>query len=98
MTEVLTSRSRANQMRANKPHYVYQFWAGSICLYVGCTIQPAGRISQHASSQPWWRRVTHFRADVYPDREAGRQEETRLIHNLQPEYNFQQTEKALGPR
>lgn len=53
---ILTPGSLAKHRNAYKPHYVYQFWAGDTCL--GCTVQPAGRISQHASSQPWWRQVT----------------------------------------
>lgn len=98
MIDVLTPGSRRKYDNTWKPHYVYQFWRDETCLYVGCTAQPAGRISHHASSQPWWGEVTHFSAEVYPCREDGFRAETRLIHDLDPIWNIMHTERALGPR
>ena len=95
MSGVLSPGSRAKYRNADRPHYVYQFWADDECLYVGCTVQPAGRIASHASSQPWWQRVTHFSAEVYPCREDGLQAEARLIRVLDPAWNVMHTEKAL---
>ncbi|WP_107768498.1 GIY-YIG nuclease family protein [Nocardioides terrigena] len=96
---VLSPRSAAHFRLKDKPHYVYQFWSDTTCLYVGCTAQPAGRIASHASKQPWWRKVTHFSADVHPDKETGLIAEAALIHELQPEWNWLHTEKvALGRR
>lgn len=95
---VLTPGSQRKYINALKPHYVYQFWADDTCLYVGCTVQPAGRIGSHASSQPWWHQVTHFSAEVYPCREDGFRAETRLIQELDPAWNWYHTEKALGSR
>lgn len=96
--DVLSPRSRAAYRLKDKPHYVYQFWSDRACLYVGCTAQPSGRIAHHASVQPWWRKVTHFSAEVHPDKETARNAEAALIHELQPEWNWYHTEKALGSR
>src|SRR5690242_17975581 len=94
---ILSPGSAAKWRNTNRPHYVYVFWGrNGECLYVGCTVQPAGRISQHAT-KPWWRRVDRIEALVYPDKESGRLAETELIHKHEPLFNVQQTEKALGP-
>lgn len=94
------SPGSANHYRIrNKPHFVYQFWDNKgRCLYVGMTASPSGRIATHSSTAPWWRYVDHFSAEVHPDRETALDEETRLIQELQPLWNFSKAEISVGSR
>lgn len=40
----------------SRPHYVYRAFDGyGILLYVGCTLNPDGRLATHRSGSPWYR-------------------------------------------
>jgi len=83
--------------RENRKHFVYEFWSGDECLYVGLTAQPAGRISTH-SQKPWWIDVTRIEATSYPNRNLGAAAEQERIAQLEPTHNFNFTERAVGSR
>lgn len=72
-----------------RPHwtYVVRDAAGQV-LYVGCTVNPLGRMRQHkATRTSWWadRATVYWRE--YPDFNAARAAEADLIRTLQPLHN-----------
>lgn len=89
---------RGSFARDQRPHYVYQFWDRlDQALYIGMTASPSGRIAAH-TAQPWWPRVDHFSADVYPCRGDALDAEARLIEQHQPLFNFYHSKSAAGSR
>lgn len=76
------------------PHFVYEFYdRDGDPVYVGCTMQLADRLRSHQASE-MWREVAEVHSKLYLDRDEARGVETRLIRELQPRWNFQQTERA----
>jgi hypothetical protein len=88
---------RGSAARDLRPHYVYQFWGQSTCLYIGMTASPSGRIATHARSS-WWRKVVRIEAEVHPDRLSAMEAEARLIAEHEPSYNFYHAEASAGSR
>lgn len=80
------------------PRYVYTFWSGDECLYVGCTGYLGGRLNAHASARPWWPSVTSIDATVHPNRQEGERAERDRIRELQPTHNRVYTNHLTPPR
>jgi predicted GIY-YIG superfamily endonuclease len=80
--------------RWSEPHMVYELYdCKGDPLYVGCTLDLARRLTQHAVKS-WWRDVAEVHSRIYPDRDAALAVELRLIRELQPAWNFVGTERA----
>jgi len=89
----LTSRSHASHTTSLLPHHVYEFYDRSgQALYVGCTVDLARRLAHHAMSE-WWVDVVETYSNRYVNRVTARNEELKLIHDLQPLHNTQGTEQ-----
>ncbi len=81
------ARRRADK----KQHVVYEFYGRfGQPLYVGCTVDFVKRLAVHAGKS-WWAEVHEIHTMTYPDKHAGQDAELRLIHDLEPLYNFQGT-------
>ena len=86
-----------NFLMNGRPHFVYELWSDTRCLYVGISTSLGSRISKHARSS-WWREVRRVECDWYPDKLQAMLRETLLIENHQPVYNWQHTANAEGSR
>jgi len=63
-------------------------------LYVGVTMYaPEVRLAAHRR-KPWWGEVASVETELHPGRSAGIQRELALIHQYEPPYNDQGTEKS----
>jgi hypothetical protein len=83
--------------RKTEDHWVYEFWYGSECLYVGLCEHLTERLRAWHKAE-WWDRVTHVEANIHFGREAGLDAEAELIRRLQPTYNVNHTERASANR
>lgn len=78
------------QSTVHAHHYVYQFWAGDVCVYVGMTANLGRRWMEHQAGSPWFEDdVTHITATRYRGRARAQDAELALIHQLQPLHNRQ---------
>ena len=85
------------QMNDHRKHFVYEIWNDDTCLYVGCTVDPGGRLAVHGRKW-WYEDVTHVTMKAYWGHNRARRAEADRIGELQPVHNVLHTEKALGPR
>lgn len=84
MTAVITLR------RQNEPHGVYRlFDTRDQLLYVGCSVDPAGRLRHHRTRKPWRDRIDRMTIEWHPDRSAGLQAEAAAIEAELPAFNIQ---------
>lgn len=56
-------------------------------LYVGVSVEPFRRMTQHAAEQAWWGTVARTTIETFPDREAALTAEREAICTEQPHYN-----------
>ena len=96
MTEPITSGPGAFITNL-RPHFVYELWSDTRCLYVGISASPGGRLSTHARAH-WWGQVRRVESDWYPDKAQAMAREAMLIERHQPQYNWQHTANAEGSR
>ena len=72
--------------------YIYEIWAGEVCLYVG-RVGDNGprsvryRLSSHAGDKPWWPEVTRISVTSLASHEEIAAEEPRRIRELAPRHN-----------
>lgn len=71
-----------------RTHYVYRAYAGTELLYVGVTVNLAGRVSKHRHLKPWWSRVTDIKVEACASREAAFDAEREAIIHEQPSRNI----------
>jgi hypothetical protein len=75
-------------------HYVYEMLgADGAHLYIGCTRNIAQRLKQHMAERDWFRDVTRFEVDQYPDERSARDAERERIELYKPIHNYVFTEK-----
>jgi hypothetical protein len=70
-----------------RPHYVYVFWNGDECLYVGMTADPLGRLAAHRHSV---HNAAATHVDVWSlgcDRREAERVEADAIRALDPLHN-----------
>lgn len=90
----MTKPVRSLRHLENKPHMVYEFYdrdGGPV--YVGCTVNLADRLRTHQASD-MWREVAEVHTVLYPAADLAYDAERRLIRDLQPRWNFTNTEHA----
>jgi hypothetical protein len=82
-----TSRSFARWATKDRPHFVYELRdSKDRLIYVGCSINPGGRLAAHAG-KPWWKHVTDVKMTRYPDRRSALFVERTMIRDHMPTYN-----------
>lgn len=71
-------------------HALYRFRdvTGKL-LYVGITLDPAGRFQRHERRAPWWTDVATITIEPYPDRASVLAAEVAAIHAEIPAHNIQ---------
>ena len=71
-----------------KPHVLYRAFNGQgQLLYIGITLNPAMRFSQHGYGQPWWTDVAEIEMQQFPSREAVMEAERSAILDEKPMHN-----------
>lgn len=80
-----------------RPHFVYELWTDTSCLYVGLSANVGGRLNAHRS-KPWWGKVRRVECDWFPDKSQAMIREAELIERHDPLYNWQHSERAAGSR
>lgn len=71
-----------------KPGYVYRaFDAAGELLYIGCTIKPSSRFTQHQSEKDWWPEVASITLECHESREAALSVERVAIAKERPRLN-----------
>lgn len=69
-------------------HALYRFFdASGDLLYIGITLNPAGRWKQHREEKPWWEEVADITIETYPDRPSVLEAERSAIIAEHPRYN-----------
>lgn len=80
--------SRHGTPQADVPTFVYRFHnADGLLLYVGITLDPPTRWSNHGTDKVWWPEVADITAHRYPSRPDALIEEDRAIREERPVYN-----------
>lgn len=72
---------------AERPHVVYEFWMGEVCLYVGMTRNLKSRLSDHRRNNTYHRAATELRVTDCPNRRAAEILEHRRIVEARPANN-----------
>lgn len=71
-------------------HSLYRFYSDTgQLLYVGRTINPGQRFTDHARTKTWWPEVRGITVQDYPDADTLAAAERRAIDVEQPAYNLQ---------
>lgn len=69
-------------------HALYRFFdASGDLLYIGITLNPAGRWKQHREDKPWWEEVADITIETHPDRPSVLEAERKAIIAEHPRYN-----------
>lgn len=69
-------------------HHVYRFWdAHGTLLYIGCTIDVAVRIREHATDKSWFPSVGRATFETFSGRGAAREAEASAIRREKPRWN-----------
>ena len=64
-----------------RTHYVYRaFDAVGHLLYIGCTVNPSGRMTQHRRSSEWWEFVSRLEVQTFSSRSEARAAEEQAIN------------------
>lgn len=84
MTSITTGRHIHD--RALRPHYVYQFWSHTACIYVGVTSNLGQRLTAH-QRKDWWDSVRIVKAEIYPGKYPALDVERDLIQEHDPWVN-----------
>jgi len=72
----------------NSIHALYRFFdAEADLLYVGISINPGYRFSQHRDDKPWWTEVSDIKIEPFADRRSVMDAERAAIIAEQPRYN-----------
>lgn len=75
-------------MSDSRPYFVYRcFDADGRLIYVGCTFDPAGRISTHRTTSWWGHQVEAVRVLVFPSKEYALAKEREAIATENPRWN-----------
>lgn len=78
------------------PFTLYRVFAGEELLYVGITMSPKNRFSQHEYTSEWWDWVTHFTIEhLGPDEKKARALETKAIREELPLLNLRGADCAV---
>lgn len=69
-------------------HGLYRFFSvDSVLLYVGISVDPGRRLTQHAAVKDWWREIATITISQYPDRTSVLVAEKIAIEEEKPVYN-----------
>lgn len=72
----------------DRPHALYRFRdAAGQLLYIGITVDIAGRFPRHAAEKPWWRDVTRIDVEALPGRAEALEAERAAIQAERPVHN-----------
>lgn len=72
--------------RKTANHWVYEFWHGDECLYVGLCEHLHERLRAWQKAE-WWHLVTRIEASMHFGREAGLNAERDRIRAVRPKHN-----------
>lgn len=87
--------SKALAKLPSKPHALYRFFDRTdALLYVGITMDLAGRMSQHRKDKPWWVDVHHISIEHFDNRASVLAAERAAIASEKPLYNAAHNEMA----
>lgn len=73
--------------------YTMRDLAGFI-IYIGISKSPLDRFRGHASESPWWPFVRRIDIDYFADREEALDAEAAAIHEHQPPFNIDHTDRG----
>lgn len=78
----------------NKTHALYRFFGhDEELLYVGITMNPAGRWPKHRSDKPWWAEVATITVETFESRREALDAETEAIKTEHPRHNIAHAER-----
>ena len=73
----------------SRRHVVYRFYdADREVLYIGITINPPARFTQHQVSKTWWDDVARITLEKHPSRESALLAEREAIITERPHHNI----------
>lgn len=71
------------------PHFVYRCYdADERLIYVGCTVDPTGRIATHRTASWWGHEIDSVRLIVFPNKRYALRKEREAIADEQPRWNL----------
>lgn len=71
------------------PTYLYVFYADTLALYVGISVNPRNRLYDHyRDGRPFTLEATRIEVEEHPTEDAARLREKELIKELLPVYNL----------
>ena len=91
ITEQAHAAQQQQKELANRRTAVYRVYSDNgTLLYVGITVNPNVRFSEHAAEKPWWTAVdmSKTRIEWYRNRVGAKKAETKAIQAERPIYNI----------
>lgn len=96
--EVEERRRRTRLPRSEMPHLVYRHYdPAGVLLYIGCTVDPKGRLLNHKQNSWWFPLVATSRHTVYPNKLHARRIERTAIRDERPLCNVQHQDFRSWP-
>lgn len=78
--------------------WVYEFWSGDECLYVGQTGDALARLREHQRGSEFWPDVTQVKVTLVENSAAADATEIALIRSERPRHNTQGNPDHDPPR
>lgn len=83
-------------MRPDEQHTLYRFYDDeNRLLYIGITVNPAGRFGRHSDDKDWWASVARIAMQPFPDRASVLEAERRAIITERPKHNKQHNKRVI---
>lgn len=84
-------------MAPDRSHALYRFYdAAGALLYIGITVNPGTRWSQHSKDKAWWEDVAQATVERFPDRKSVLDAERTAIIREQPRHNVAHNRDRLS--
>lgn len=73
---------------SKSPHYVYRCYdEDGRLIYVGCTVDPVGRLAHHRANAWWGHQISTVRNIVFPNKDYALTREREAIGEERPRWN-----------